>query len=51
MNMKKNYVVPNADVIEVHVEQLMQSLSTEHAPAVQDEEEDESEEDDAPFGF
>lgn len=51
MNRRKYYVVPDTDVIVVRMEQLMQTLSTEHNPAVQDEVEDESEDDDAPFGF
>lgn len=51
MERKKFYIAPEMEVIHLHDEQLLQALSTQHEPQVQDEYEDEEDEEEAPFGF
>ncbi|MCR5076923.1 MAG: hypothetical protein K6A82_02675 [Prevotella sp.] len=51
MERKKFYIAPEVEVICLHGEQLLQGLSTQHEPQVQDEYEDEVYEEEAPFGF
>lgn len=51
MERKKFYIAPEMEVIHLHGEQLLQALSTQHEPQVQDEYEDEEDEEEAPFGF
>lgn len=51
MKKQKFYIQPQAETVRVQTEYLLQVLSTEHKPTVQDEEEDEEYDEDAPFGF